>query len=121
MVKKLDKQFITEQKKKLESLKIQSTQQINQLKKDDPFSDPSYASDNAAIDTDVREQDYHAIVEAKIKQLEKRLIDIDRALANIEKGTYGYCRNCKTQIPTARLELVPEAQYCVACETKLRK
>jgi RNA polymerase-binding protein DksA len=121
MATKLGKQFITTQQKKLQELKVQITDQVNQLKKDDPFSDPEYSSDNAAIDTDVREQDYHAIVEAKIRQLEKRLVDIDHALRNIEKGTYGYCRNCKEMIPVARLELVPEAQYCVKCESKMRK
>lgn len=96
-------------------------EQIEQLKKNDPFADPDYAYDNAAIDTDVREQDYHAIVEAKTKQFEKRLVDMERALVNIKKGTYGYCRNCKEVIPQPRLELMPEAQYCVACERKLRK
>lgn len=121
MATKLDKQFITIQQKKLQELQIQIKDQIDQLKKDDPFSDPEYSSDNAAIDTDVREQDYHAIVEAKIRQLEKRAVDIKHALSNIEKGTYGYCRNCKTMIPVARLELVPEAQYCVQCESKMRK
>lgn len=121
MVKKLDKQFILDQQKKLQELKTQLTEQVNQLKQDDPFADPSYASDNAAIDTDVREQDYHAIVEAKIRQLEKRLKDITMALQHVEKGTYGYCRTCKNEIPLARLELVPEAQYCVTCEQKMRK
>ncbi len=91
------------------------------MKKDDPFSDPDYASDNAAIDTDVREQEYHALVEAKVKQLEKRLKDVEKALTSIEKNVYGYCKNCKEIIPQARLNLVPEAQYCIKCETKLRK
>lgn len=117
----LPKQFIAQQQKKLEQLKIDAAAQIEELKKSDPFADPDYAYDNAAIDTDVREQDYHAIVEAKIKQSEKRLKDADRALQNIKKGTYGYCRNCKSVIPRARLDLVPEAQYCVDCERKLRK
>lgn len=121
MVTKLDKQFIAIQLKNLLNLQLQIQEQIKQLKKDDPFSDPDYSSDNAAIDTDVREQDYHAIVEAKIKQLEKRLTDIEQAIINTDKGTYGYCRNCKDQIPLPRLKLVPEAQYCVTCESKMRK
>lgn len=105
----------------MEKLRLEHLNQVSELKKDDPFLDPEYASDNAAIDTDVREQEYHALVEAKIKQFEKRLSNIEKALHAIEKGLYGYCKSCKNTIPAARLELVPEAQHCIACESKLRR
>lgn len=95
--------------------------QIEALKKDDPFLDPDHASDNAAVDTDVREQVGHDTIEAQIKDLEKRLIDIDATLKKIYKGSYGVCDKCKKAIPKARLNLIPEAQYCIDCERKLRK
>ncbi len=94
---------------------------MSNLKKEDPFSDPDHASDNAAVDTDVREQVGHDTVEAEIKDLQKRLTDIDLALIRITKGRYGYCAKCNKTIVFARLKLVPEAQYCMDCEKLLRK
>jgi RNA polymerase-binding transcription factor DksA len=113
--------FINQQKKKLEEELQKIQQQLQKLKADDPFSDPDYASDNAAVDTDVREQDYHAINEAQSKELQKRSKEIQMALDKINKGRYGYCQKCGKTIPEARLELVPEAIYCVEDEAKMRK
>lgn len=108
--------------KKLQTERLNVEAQIATLKKEDPFSDPDHASDNAAIDTDVREQIGHETVEAEIKDLEKRLSMIDIALAKIEKGEdYGICERCGIEIPVERLEFVPEARYCIDCEKKLVK
>jgi DnaK suppressor protein len=121
MLKKATQQFITQQTLKLEEELKKLQEQIQKLKADDPFSDPDYASDNAAVDTDVREQDYHAINEAQTKELQKRTREVTSALEKIKKGTYGYCQKCGKDIPTARLELVPMALYCVDCEAKMRR
>lgn len=96
-------------------------QQIDSLKKDDPFLDPEHASDNAAVDTDVREQVGHDTIEAEIKDMEIRLESIDLALKKLYKTGYGLCERCKRPIAQARLDLIPEAQYCIDCEKKLRK
>lgn len=95
--------------------------QIEELKKDDPFADPDHASDNAAVDTDVREQMGHETIEAQIRDLEKRVGEIKLALVKITKGTYGVCERCFQLIPLQRLKLIPEARYCIECEKKLRK
>ncbi len=91
------------------------------MKLDDPFSDPDHASDNAAVDTDVREQVGHETIEAEIKDLNKRLVDIETALKKIYKNAYGMCERCGKAIPLARLGLIPEARFCIDCEKKLRK
>ncbi len=121
MFKKPGKIFITKQKTKLEEERTKILQQISVLKKDDPFSDPDHASDNAAVDTDVREQVGHETVEAEIKDLRRRLNDIEITLKKIIKNRYGECEKCDESIPQARLELIPEARYCIECEKKLRK
>ncbi|MEK7070902.1 MAG: TraR/DksA C4-type zinc finger protein, partial [Patescibacteria group bacterium] len=79
------------------------------------------ASDNAAIDTDVREQVGHETIEAQIKDLHRKVVDMDLALTKVEKGTYGRCEKCSMPIPLARLELIPEARFCIDCERKLFK
>lgn len=121
MDKQLSKKFILEQKEKLLKEKEKSLRQIEELKKDDPFADPDHASDNAAVDTDVREQVGHETIEAQIKDLEKKIEDIDVALRKILRGGYGVCERCKKTIPQARLKLIPEAAFCIDCEKKLRK
>ena len=73
MDKKFSKQFIQEQKKRLEGERRKSLSQIEELKKDDPFADPDHASDNAAVDTDVREQVGHDTIEAQVKDMQKRV------------------------------------------------
>ncbi|MBI1862505.1 TraR/DksA family transcriptional regulator [Candidatus Microgenomates bacterium] len=120
MANQLSKTIIKKHNDILEKEKVKLLAQIVELTKDDPFSDPDHASDNAAIDTDVREQVGHDTIEAEIKDLQKRVKDIDAALVKITKGTYGFCEKCSMPIPLARLELVPEARYCIDCEKKLR-
>lgn len=116
----LSQKFIQGQQKKLEEELAKLHQQIQKLKSDDPFSDPDYASDNAAVDTDSREQEYHAIIEAQIKELKRRMREVQAALDAIKKDRYGFCMKCGAAIPMARLELVPEALYCVKCESEMR-
>jgi len=95
--------------------------QIENLKKEDPFADPGHATDNAAVDTDVREQVGHDTVEAEIKDAKKRLEELKIASDFIKKGKYGICERCSANIPQARLELVPEARYCIECKKALSK
>ncbi len=121
MSKSLPKTFVTSQKKLIEEEQKKILLQIENLKKDDPFSDPDHASDNAAVDTDVREQVGHDTVEAEIRDLQKRLVDLKNAYLRIQKGRYGVCEKCNNIIPQVRMELVPEARYCIDCEKKMRR
>ena len=121
MDKRFSKHFVLEQKKRLEEERRKDLDQIEVLKKDDPFADPDHSSDNAAVDTDVREQTGHDTIEAQINDMSKRVEAIDNALRKINKNQYGYCQRCRKQIPQARLELIPEASFCIDCEKHLRK
>lgn len=47
-----------------------------------------------------------------------RLAEIDAALQRIAEGSYGVCRECGADIPAKRLEVAPQARYCVACEAQ---
>jgi YteA family regulatory protein len=41
------------------------------------------------------------------------LANIDRALTAMENGTYGQCEICGKEIPTERLEALPNTTYCI--------
>jgi len=42
--------------------------------------------------------------------------EIEAALKRIDDGTYGTCVSCGAPIPFERLEVVPAADRCVACQ-----
>jgi DnaK suppressor protein len=53
---------------------------------------------------------------------EQRLEEIDLAMEKLNRGNnYGICQNCGQAIDPERLKIVPEAQYCVPCKTKLER
>jgi RNA polymerase-binding transcription factor DksA len=120
MAKAFSQEFINLQKKRLEEDLKDLLAKIEELKRKDPFLDPDHATDNAAVDTDVREQLGHDTVEAQIKDLSIRAEDIKAALIRINKGRYGICQKCGKAIPQARLKIIPESAYCIDCEKKLR-
>ena len=49
----------------------------------------------------------------------KLLREISDALQRIEQGTYGVCLECEEPISVKRLEAVPWARYCVACQEQV--
>jgi DnaK suppressor protein len=56
--------------------------------------------------------------EAVLEVLRRELKEIDLAIQKAEQGTYGVCDDCGQPIPPERLELMPEATLCVACQTR---
>ncbi len=43
------------------------------------------------------------------------LVDVEHALARMERGDYGTCERCHQAIPAARLEILPQASACAKC------
>jgi DnaK suppressor protein len=46
---------------------------------------------------------------------------IDGALARIKGNTFGACVNCQTELQQKRLEAVPWARHCFACQEKMER
>jgi DnaK suppressor protein len=42
--------------------------------------------------------------------------EIDDAIGRLGDGTYGECEDCRAAIPRRRLETIPYARRCVACQ-----
>jgi len=105
----------------LVGLKDKIEKRISSLKMQDPYSDPDRVNDNAASDTDAKEESTHERTEAIEKVLKSSLEEINLALERIKKGTYGKCLNCRKKISLDRLAIKPTALYCVECERKKEK
>ena len=48
-----------------------------------------------------------------VEMAEGAIKDVDLALRRLDDGTYGRCEVCGQQIAESRLEVLPEARYCV--------
>lgn len=100
-------------------------EKLNKRKKDleeqDPFKDSKRTMDNAAIDADASEQFGHANVEGLKREIDRKLIQIRKALSRIKIGKYGVCDKCGQMIDTDRLMVFPEATECIKCEKKKEK
>jgi RNA polymerase-binding transcription factor DksA len=93
----------------------------DRLNKEDPYEDSQRLTDNAAADTDAAEQIGHERAEALKREVDRRLIQIRKALTQIKIGRYGICEKCGKMIDTDRLMVMPEATVCVDCEKKKEK
>lgn len=53
---------------------------------------------------------------------ERRLLQqVDAALEKIRSDTYGQCEKCESEISEKRLEALPFAKYCIACQEEEEK
>jgi DnaK suppressor protein len=58
-------------------------------------------------------------IQLRLKQTDAKILQaIEEALARIDKGTYGVCRDCGEPIAPARLNAIPWTRVCIACKEK---
>lgn len=73
------------------------------------ISDDAARAYDRKLQGDLEEQEW-----VKLKQVEA-------ALAKVENGEYGVCEQCETEIPEARLEILPYAEFCTQCLSEIEK
>lgn len=59
-----------------------------------------------------------AMAVAKLDTYKRRLRSVVAALQRIEEDDYGFCKVCDEPIPLARLQIRPEAEYCLNCQDR---
>lgn len=111
-------QFIKKIKKQLEELSERIKIDLGQLdkKSDSEFPDYGDTLDENAMEV----QDFTSTLTIE-KTLKKELKDIEKALAQIEDGSYGVCSYCEKPIEEKRLEARPTSTSCVACKKALKQ
>ena len=58
-------------------------------------------------------------IQLKLKQTDAKILQaIEEALARLDKGTYGSCRDCGEPISPARLHAIPWTRVCITCKEK---
>ena len=56
------------------------------------------------------------LITRNLEQESKVLRDVRAALMRIEQGAYGTCLHCEEEIGPKRLQAVPWAALCIACQ-----
>ncbi len=118
----LDKEFVEEQRGRLEELRAELTRLARGLEEDQ--------RDRAEDEEDFTEHDsgdmsqslFTREMDATVEQVtERRLASVERALEKIEEGTYGLSDESGEQIAKGRLEAAPEAIYTVEEQQRREK
>ena len=77
------------------------------------------AEQDTGDDADKASQSIEKELLFELSDNERTTLDhIEAALRKIDKGTYGTCESCRKPIPRPRLEALPFARYCIACQGK---
>lgn len=58
-----------------------------------------------------------AMSEAGVERDKQRLIAVRKALKRIEDRQYGFCLECDEPISEKRLEVAPETELCLDCQS----
>lgn len=75
----------------------------------------TYGSQAAAASQVFEQQRDLALRDRASQQLEL----VDAALARLDEGTFGRCLRCGREIAPERLEALPWAAHCIACQREL--
>ena len=106
--------FLTAKLKTLEKRK-------KEISSEDPFKDTSRLLDNASPDADAAEQFGHARTSALKTEINRKIVQVRKALTMVKIGKYGICEECGQMIDTDRLIIFPEATLCARDAAKREK
>jgi len=109
------KQKLTEEKKRIESTlsKTETGKKEADREYETTFPEVDRDEEANADEIDMYENNLAADEAMKV-ELEK----IEKALAAMDTGTYGFCANCQKEIPLERLRAYPQADSCLDCDGK---
>lgn len=114
-------EFLEKTKKRLVAEEKRLVEDEKRLREEDPFLVPGRDVGNPEFMGEAGEEIGHTRVEAESEMVKRRLADTRLALTKLETGKYGICERCGEHIDRARLEVFPQARYCVDCEKKNRQ
>lgn len=81
----------------------------------------SYIQDESTAMPDINDratQEEEFALALRTRDRERKLIrKIDKSVAEIENGDYGFCETCGIEIGLRRLEARPTASQCIDCKT----
>ncbi|WP_320797813.1 TraR/DksA family transcriptional regulator [Treponema sp.] len=115
----MKKDFLDKQKKKLTAERSELIDSL--VGRNDQFEKLGGATESGD-DVDIASDTIDRTLLNSLGEADQfRLKMIDAALDRIVQGTYGICLQCNEPIAEARLEAIPYAPFCVACQAEYEK
>jgi len=110
-------------KETLETEKVKLETELSKFTKKNPNVDgdfeATYPEYGDKSDENAQEITQYLTNKPLEMQLEKMLRDVNKALKNMEDGSYGMCKYCDEPIEEKRLEARPTSGACVSCKKTL--
>jgi RNA polymerase-binding protein DksA len=116
-LKNFEERLLEERKKLLGQLGyLERT--LNKTQRDSAGDLSAYSFHMADMGTDAMEREKAFLFASSEGRL---LYELDQALRRLYRNEYGICASCGKEIGKARLEAIPQANYCVSCQEKQEK
>ncbi|MFP3881008.1 MAG: TraR/DksA family transcriptional regulator [Actinomycetota bacterium] len=119
MARKLAKSTLERFRKRLEAEKERLEELIADYERDLEEARLTESSSDRSPDPGNAEASSMKLEYAKELSIEQNTLDLlrkaERALEQIDAGTYGTCESCGKAIPVERLEVLPYSTLCVEC------
>ncbi len=110
-LEKLQKKLL-ERKAKIEKELATIASKDEKLKGDYDTRFPDFGTPQSTDESSLEVTAYESALPLEYA-LELRLADTNKALEKIKNGQYGQCEKCGESIDSKRLEVIPEAKYCI--------
>ncbi len=104
-----------ELRRRLEGKRQELRTQLDDVQREVREDGVGYSNHMADAGTEVFEQERDLSL---AKQMQHTYRNVEVALEKFDDGTYGICESCGVRIELARLEAVPEAAYCLECQSR---
>ncbi|MDQ5919591.1 MAG: DnaK suppressor protein [Patescibacteria group bacterium] len=115
---------LSQQKQALLEEEARLLRDLGEIAEEDPTNPGTYIPKH--LETGSNSDDDNAIESAAladdlpvVERLQEELRDVRKALASLERGTYGICKYCQKPIDIKRLEARPTSSSCVSCKKTL--
>lgn len=109
---------LLEERKKLLGQMGYLEKTLNQTQRDSAGDLSAYSFHMADMGTDAMEREKTFLFASAEGRL---LYNVDQALRRLYRNEYGLCQTCGKEIGKPRLEAIPHASLCVACQEKQEK
>ena len=120
----MDKQTLKQFKKKLLVRKERIEKELATIAEKDKKNKgdydtkfPDFGITQSPDESALRVVDYERTLPLEYA-LELRLAEVNKALEKIDLGSFGQCEKCGQPINLKRLEIMPEAKFCMKCQKR---
>ncbi|MDP8261971.1 MAG: TraR/DksA C4-type zinc finger protein [Candidatus Ancaeobacter aquaticus] len=117
-MKKYKEKLLDKKEQIVRSLKQIEDETLNKSQRDQSGDLSAYSLHMADVGTDNFDREFALGLMSNEQNI---LYEIDEAMQRMENGSYGKCETCECDISEKRLEALPSASNCRACQEKVEK